>query len=104
MRRTGQVIGLLALTACLMIGCRKSDPGTANAPSGEKAQNGGVLNLFWWSDFMAPDTIPNFEKRTGIKVRISYFDTNETLEVRLPRFCQRKCRGNPIPKTGYRDR
>ncbi|MBZ4200583.1 MAG: hypothetical protein LAC66_01655, partial [Methylotenera sp.] len=28
-----------------------------------------VLNVYNWSDYLAPDTIPNFEKETGIKVR-----------------------------------
>jgi putrescine transport system substrate-binding protein len=42
-----------------------------------------VLNLYIWSDYLAPDTVPNFEKRTGIKVHVAYFDTNETLEARI---------------------
>src|SRR5487761_2739142 len=42
-----------------------------------------VLNLYIWSDYLAPDTLANFEKETGIKVRVSYFDTNETLETKL---------------------
>jgi len=83
MRQRIARLGLLALTVCLMIGCHKADPGAADAPSDKKAQDAGVLNLFWWSDFMAADTIPNFEKNTGIRVRLAYFDTNETLEVRL---------------------
>jgi spermidine/putrescine-binding protein len=32
---------------------------------------------------LAPDTISSFEKLTGIKVRVSYFETNETLEARI---------------------
>ncbi len=39
-----------------------------------------VLDLYIWSDYLAPDTIPTFEQETGIKVRVAYFDTNETLE------------------------
>jgi spermidine/putrescine-binding protein len=42
-----------------------------------------VLNIFWWSDFMAPDTISNFEKQTGIKVTVSHYDSEETLETRM---------------------
>jgi putrescine transport system substrate-binding protein len=41
------------------------------------------LNLYIWSDYLAPDTIANFEKRTGVKVHVSYFETNETLESRI---------------------
>jgi len=42
-----------------------------------------VLNLYIWSDYLAPTTLSDFEKQTGIKVHVSYFDTNETLETRL---------------------
>ena len=45
--------------------------------------NAKVLNLYIWSDYLAADTLSNFEKQTGIKVHVAYFDTNETLETRL---------------------
>jgi putrescine transport system substrate-binding protein len=41
------------------------------------------LNLYIWSDYLAPNTLPDFEKQTGIKVHAAYFDTNETLETKL---------------------
>jgi putrescine transport system substrate-binding protein len=34
-----------------------------------------VLNIYNWSDYIAEDTIANFEKETGIKVRYDNFDT-----------------------------
>ncbi len=83
MRQARPLIRLLAIAAFLVSGCHKADPGAANAPSNKKTQDPGVLNLFWWSDFMAPDTIPNFEKQTGIKVSISYYDSEEILETRM---------------------
>src|SRR5271169_1662384 len=42
-----------------------------------------VLNLYIWSDYLAPNTLSDFEKQTGIKVHAAYFDTNETLETKL---------------------
>ena len=42
-----------------------------------------VLNLYIWSDYLAPNALSDFEKQTGIKVHVAYFDTNETLETRL---------------------
>jgi putrescine transport system substrate-binding protein len=42
-----------------------------------------VLNILNWADYIAPDTIKNFEKETGIKVRYDNFDANETLHARL---------------------
>jgi putrescine transport system substrate-binding protein len=42
-----------------------------------------VLNILNWADYIAPETIANFEKETGIKVRYDNFDSNETLHARL---------------------
>ena len=42
-----------------------------------------VLNIYNWSDYIAEDTIANFEKRTGIKVNYDVFDSNEVLEGKL---------------------
>jgi putrescine transport system substrate-binding protein len=71
----------LILSAC---GGSKSGSGAA----GSSAASGGagsdkVLNLYIWSDYLAPNAIADFEKQTGIKVNVAYFDTNETLETRL---------------------
>ena len=42
-----------------------------------------VLNIYNWSDYIADDTITNFEKETGIKVRYDNFDSNEILHAKL---------------------
>jgi putrescine transport system substrate-binding protein len=42
-----------------------------------------VLNIYNWSDYIADDTIKNFEKETGIKVRYDNFDNNEILHAKL---------------------
>ena len=42
-----------------------------------------VLNVYNWADYIAPDTIANFEKETGIKVRYDNFDSNESLHAKL---------------------
>ena len=42
-----------------------------------------VLNIYNWSDYIAEDTIANFEKQTGIKVVYDVFDSNEVLEAKL---------------------
>jgi putrescine transport system substrate-binding protein len=68
---------VLALSGC---GDRKSDSG-AGAAADKGA--GKVLNLYIWSDYLAANTLPDFEKQTGIKVHVAYFDTNETLETKL---------------------
>jgi putrescine transport system substrate-binding protein len=42
-----------------------------------------VLNVYNWSDYIAEDTIANFEAKTGIKVNYDVFDSNEVLEAKL---------------------
>ena len=42
-----------------------------------------VLNIYNWSDYIGKDTIANFEKETGIKVRYDTFDANETLHAKM---------------------
>src|SRR5882672_4743930 len=74
---------LLTLSAC---GDRKSGSDAASGAADKATAAGGtgkVLNLYIWSDYLAADTLSNFEKQTGIKVHVAYFDTNETLETKL---------------------
>ena len=47
------------------------------------AQEEKVLNIYNWADYIAADTIKNFEKETGIKVRYDNFDSNEVLNAKL---------------------
>ncbi|MCW2316696.1 putrescine transport system substrate-binding protein [Rhodoblastus acidophilus] len=42
-----------------------------------------TLNIYNWNDYIAPDTVPAFEKATGIKVTYDLYDANETLEGKL---------------------
>ena len=42
-----------------------------------------VLNVYNWSDYIAEDTIADFEERTGIEVNYDVFDSNEVLEAKL---------------------
>lgn len=42
-----------------------------------------VLNIYNWSDYIAEDTLRNFEKETGIKVRYDNFDNNEIVHAKL---------------------
>ncbi|MHC8305613.1 polyamine ABC transporter substrate-binding protein [Pseudomonas sp. PB3P13] len=45
--------------------------------------NDKVLRVYNWSDYIAPDTVKQFEDETGIRVTYDVFDSNETLEARL---------------------
>ena len=65
-----------------LVGCGKG-AGNASRPEAAGASDAKVVNLYIWSDYLAPDTLSSFEKQSGIKVNVSYFDTNETLEARV---------------------
>ena len=64
-------MGVLALVAA----------GMAAGPA--RAEEEKILNVYNWSDYIAEDTIANFEKETGIKVRYDNFDNNEILHAKL---------------------
>ena len=42
-----------------------------------------VLKVYNWSDYIAEDTIANFEAETGIKVTYDVYDSNEVLEAKM---------------------
>lgn len=51
--------------------------------SGVAAAGDKTVHVYNWSDYIAPDTVANFEKASGIKVVYDVFDANETLEAKL---------------------
>ncbi len=56
---------------------------TGIASFAQAEQEPKVLNIYNWSDYIADDTLKNFEKETGIKVRYDTFDNNEILHAKL---------------------
>src|SRR5436309_3512445 len=42
-----------------------------------------IVNVYNWSDYIAPTVVDDFSKQTGIKVRYDTFDSNDTLETKL---------------------
>ena len=73
----------VACSVLLLGGCGGGKSSAGKAEGLAAAKSGKVLNLYIWSDYLAADTLSNFEKQTGIKVYVAYFDTNETLETKL---------------------
>jgi spermidine/putrescine-binding protein len=41
------------------------------------------LNVFNWSDYIAPDTIPKFEAEYGVRVRYGIYESNEEMLARV---------------------
>ena len=63
---------------------------TAAAAAAREAK---VLNVFTWPDYIAPNTIADFEAEYGIKVNYDTYDSTEMAEARLL-----------AGRTGYEDR
>lgn len=81
---------IVALGAAVGAGCSQQQaPATASpaagaasaaAPAGDADK---ALNLYIWNDYLADDTVANFEKATGIKVAVSNYASNEELDSKL---------------------
>jgi spermidine/putrescine transport system substrate-binding protein len=41
------------------------------------------LNVYNWSSYIAPETVPNFERETGIHVRYSVYESNEEMLAKV---------------------
>jgi putrescine transport system substrate-binding protein len=77
-------LGLLVIVCSLLLAaCGGSKSGSTDGSGPASAAPSKVLNLYIWSDYLAPNTLADFEKQTGIKVHVAYYDTNETLETKL---------------------
>jgi putrescine transport system substrate-binding protein len=68
MRFVGSVLGFAAMLAI------------ATQPA---CAEDNQLNVYNWSDYVAHDTVPNFEKKTGINVRYDSYDSDDTLQAKL---------------------
>jgi putrescine transport system substrate-binding protein len=51
--------------------------------AGSQAQSGRIVNVYNWSDYIAPTVLDDFTSESGIKVRYDTFDSNDTLEAKL---------------------
>lgn len=89
-RRHGMV-ALAIATVLLAGGCGgATTDGTEPAPgtSSKAAEKftpatDGELNLYTWSDYIPQDLVDRFSEETGIDMKVSYYDSNETLEAKL---------------------
>ncbi|MGY4828040.1 polyamine ABC transporter substrate-binding protein [Sphaerotilaceae bacterium SBD11-9] len=69
---------LVSIASSLLLGL--SAASVAQAADAPEAK---VLNVYNWSDYIAEDTLKNFEKETGIKVNYDNYDNNEILHAKL---------------------
>jgi putrescine transport system substrate-binding protein len=78
-----RVLGL-SIAVCLLAACGgKSDSGAASGEGKSGGDDDKTLNVYNWSDYIAETTIPDFEKKSGVKVVYDVFDSNEMVETKL---------------------
>jgi spermidine/putrescine transport system substrate-binding protein len=65
-----------ALAAC---GSSETPSDSTSSAPAIKAEVDGDLELFSWSEYVAPDVIKAFEKEYGVKVKTSAFDSDEAM-------------------------
>lgn len=77
-------VGLtVSAMALVLTGCGKKEEAQQAQQGATGAEEEKVLHVYNWSDYIAEDTIKNFEERTGIRVTYDVFDSNDVLETRL---------------------
>lgn len=62
---------------------RNSQPREAYAAEVDRSKLSKELNIYNWSDYIAEDTIPNFEKEFGVKVNYDTYEDNEAMLAKL---------------------
>jgi spermidine/putrescine transport system substrate-binding protein len=71
-------LGLATLAGCAGQQRRRDDQPDRTLPPLERE-----LAIYNWSDYVAPDTIPNFEREFGVRVTYDVFESNEEMLAKL---------------------
>jgi putrescine transport system substrate-binding protein len=76
LKPASQIAAIVMFAAPWLVGCTSGD-GPETAPGAR------VVNVYNWSDYVAPDTIRNFEREYGIKVNYDVYDSAEVVDAKL---------------------
>jgi spermidine/putrescine-binding protein len=74
--------GLLPGGAAILTGCKRARSG----PPAGSAELGGLereLNIYNWSDYIAPEIVPAFEREFGVRVTYDTFESSEEMVAKL---------------------
>ena len=81
--RQATALGLsFSAVGSLLVACQPKE----RAEEGAMADLGPIepeLNIYNWSDYIAEDTVPNFEKEFGVKVTYDTYESNEEMVAKL---------------------
>ena len=69
--------------ACMAVAALCSVVACSRAGSPLDSSPAQVLNIYNWSDYVAPNTISDFEREFGIKVNYDIYDSSEIVDAKL---------------------
>ena len=81
--RRAAVLGLSAPAVSLLLDACGNDMDEGGATGGDLGPIEDRLNVYNWSDYIAPDTIAGFEREFGVRVSYDTFESSEELLARL---------------------
>jgi spermidine/putrescine transport system substrate-binding protein len=79
----------LSSVGALLQGCRregKTRGAASDGPQSAMAELGPIgkeLHIYNWSDYIADNTVPNFQKEFGVKVTYDTYESNEEMVAKL---------------------
>ena len=76
-------IAIIALITLLHACSNRDEQSIEGLASRNASAEEEVVNVYNWTDYIAPSVIEDFTRETGIKVRYDTFDSNDTLETKL---------------------
>jgi spermidine/putrescine transport system substrate-binding protein len=83
-RTSGFVAAFISISLAVSAGCTKKSEAPAPGAGSEGSTSGGrVVNLAIWSNYVSPELLAEFEKKTGIKVQVANYSSNEELLAKL---------------------
>ena len=82
-RRTFVKTMAFASAAGFVAACGSSKGSATPTATTSKKAEPKVLNFYNWTDYIADNTIPNFQKETGIKVTYDNYSSNDELFAKL---------------------
>jgi len=66
---------VLSLAVAAIGGCSGDGPADGDDP--------GVVNVYNWADYIAPEMLERFEAETGIRVNYDLYDSSEVVDVKM---------------------
>ena len=75
-KKMSRISILISAIILNIAGCTKNHSG-ATADLSQSSAQSKVINLAIWSNYVSPELLEEFEKKSGIKVQISNYSSNE---------------------------